>query len=78
MYITVIFLASIALLHQLKFEFDFEQFFPEGDEYLAFYKDFIQDFETDNNFLLVGVENESGVFEQSFLSKLQNLLNYNL
>ncbi len=64
-------MASIALLPQLKFEFDFEQFFPEGDEDLAFYKDFIQDFETDNNFLLVGVENESGVFEQSFLSKLQ-------
>ncbi|HOY14037.1 MAG TPA: MMPL family transporter, partial [Saprospiraceae bacterium] len=67
----IIFLASIALLPQLKFEFDFEQFFPEGDEDLAFYKDFIQDFETDNNFLLVGVENESGVFEQSFLAKLQ-------
>ncbi|HMS68766.1 MAG TPA: hypothetical protein PKD18_11535 [Saprospiraceae bacterium] len=67
----IIFLASIAFLPQLKFEFDFEQFFPEGDEDLAFYKDFIQDFETDNNFLLVGVENESGVFEQSFLSKLQ-------
>jgi len=35
---------------QLQFSFDFEQFFPEGDEDLEFFREFIDNFEGDDNF----------------------------
>ncbi len=54
-------------LTKLQFSFDFEQFFPEGDEDLAFFREFIKEFETDDNFMLIGVRREQGVFEQPFL-----------
>lgn len=59
-------------LFQLKFSFDFEQFFPEGDEDLEFFKDFISEFETDDNFLLIAIKREEGVFEQAFLEKFHD------
>lgn len=59
-------LAGVSLF-QLKFSFDFSQFFPEGDEDLEFYQEFIADFGTDDNFLLVAVANETSVFEERFL-----------
>ncbi len=58
---------------QLKFGFSFDQFFPQGDPDLEFYKNFIEDFETDDNFLLVAVENEPTVFDSVFLNRFHNL-----
>jgi len=69
----VLTLASCYFAYHLKFEFSLEQFFPEGDEDLAFFQDFIKDFETDVNFLLVAVENKDGVFEQKFLENFHDL-----
>jgi len=54
---------------QLQFSFDFEQFFPEGDEDLEYFRDFIDEFEADDNFLLVALRRDSGVFEQDFLER---------
>ena len=69
---TILSLASCYFAFHLKFEFYLEQFFPEGDEELAFFQDFIKDFETDVNFLLVAVEKKDGVFEQDFLEKFHD------
>lgn len=55
---------------QLKFSFEFEQFFPQGDEDLAFFQDFIENFESDDNFLLVALVREEGVFDSTFLAKV--------
>lgn len=62
-------LASTYFATQLRFSFDFEQFFPRGDEDLAFFQEFIEDFEADDNFLLVALVREEGVFDSSFLRK---------
>ena len=64
-------LAAVSAFYvtKLEFTFDFEQFFPEGDEDLAFFQEFIQEFETDDNFLLVGVRREEGVFDSTYLKK---------
>ena len=54
----VFFLLSVVSLYhvnQLTFTFSLEQFFPEGDEDLAFYKEFEKNFEQDVNFLLVAL-----------------------
>ncbi len=58
---------------QLRFAFDFEQFFPEGDEDLEFFRSFIEAFEADDNFLLVAVRRDSGVFERRFLEQFHDL-----
>lgn len=62
-------LASLFLLTRLKFTFDFEQFFPQGDPDFEFFKNYIKDFESDDNFLLVAVERQDGVFERQFLER---------
>ena len=60
-------------LTKLSFIFDFEQFFPEGDPDLAFFRDFIEEFESDDNFLLLAVENEPSVFDSAFLDTFHKL-----
>ena len=65
---SVLALFSLLALFRLNFSFDFEQFFPKGDKDLAFFKEFIEDFETDDNFLLIAIENKEGVFEEKFLN----------
>ncbi|MEL6275386.1 MAG: MMPL family transporter, partial [Bacteroidota bacterium] len=53
---------------RLKFTFDFQQFFPRGDEDLAFFLEFIEDFEGDDNFMLVALERPEGIFDSTFLA----------
>ncbi|MCW5923900.1 MAG: MMPL family transporter [Saprospiraceae bacterium] len=64
--------ASLLLLTRLKFTFDFEQFFPQGDADWEFFKNYIKDFESDDNFLLIAVERRDGVFERAFLEKFHD------
>ncbi len=63
--------ASVFSFPFLKFAFNFEQFFPAGDEDLIYFQEFIEEFETDDNFLLIAIENEPSVFDSTFLSKLR-------
>lgn len=65
-------LGSAALLPSLKFSFNFEQFFPDGDEDLDFFRNFIQEFETDDNFMLVAAVREKGVFDSVFLAQFHD------
>jgi predicted RND superfamily exporter protein len=52
------------------FDYDFEQFFPIDDPDLAFYRDFEKQFESDNDYLLLAIENPDGDWlEVSFLEK---------
>ncbi len=57
---------------QLRFSFDFEQFFPQGDEDLAFFREFVKEFETDDNFMLIAVRREQGIFYQPFLQQFHD------
>lgn len=60
---------STFLLGNLKFTFDFDQFFPIGDPDLIFYQEFIKEFGTDDNFLLIAIENKETVFKKEFLER---------
>lgn len=66
-------IASLFLLTRLKFTFDFEQFFPQGDPDWEFFKDYIKDFESDDNFLLIAVERREGVFDSVFLQQFHDV-----
>ena len=70
---TILTILSIFFAFRLKFEFSFDQFFPKGDPDLAFFQEFTKEFETDINFLLIGVENKDGVFDQKFLEDFHDL-----
>lgn len=54
----------------LKFDYDFEKFFPIDDSETDFFFDYRDKFESDNDFLLVAIENDNGVFEQDFLERV--------
>ena len=62
-------IGCVFLLKELKFTFDFNQFFPEGDEDLVFYNEFTEEFGVDDSFLLIAVENSETVFETDFLKR---------
>lgn len=64
---------SVFSIPHIKFAFNFEQFFPQGDEDLEFFQEFIKDFESDDNFLLVAVENQPTIFDTSFLKRFKKL-----
>ena len=66
-------LAAISLLPQVKFDYKFEKFLPPSDEDLQFYWEHIERFESDNDFLLVGLGNDDGVFQEDFLIKVDSL-----
>jgi uncharacterized protein len=65
---TILAILSIFQVFRLQFSFDFEQFFPKGDEDLEFFREFVSEFESDDNFMLVAISREQGVFEQKFLT----------
>lgn len=69
---TILAAVSGFYLTKLKFSFDFEQFFPQGDEDLAYFREFVQQFETDDNFMLVAVRRQEGIFQQDFLEKFHD------
>ena len=64
---------SALQVSKVKFSFSFEQFFPKGDKDLEVFQNFVADFESDDNFLLLAVENKEGVFNQSFLQQFSDL-----
>ncbi len=69
----VLSLISLTLIPQIKVAFNFEQFFPTGDDDLEFFKSFIEEFEADDNFLLIAVEHHPSVFDTSFLQQISEL-----
>ena len=52
---------------QIGFNYDFESFFPQDDENTTFYLDFRDRFESDNDFLIVGLESPKGIYDADFL-----------
>jgi len=60
-------------LRNLTFDYDFEKFFPDDDPKTKFYKEHRARFESDNDFLLIAIENKSGIFQTAFLQKIDLL-----
>ena len=60
---------------QLRFNYNFNDFYPAGDPDLAYYEGYTQRFGNDNDYLLLGVEAAPGhtVFEPDFLHRIDSL-----
>ncbi|MBL7943564.1 MAG: MMPL family transporter [Flavobacteriales bacterium] len=63
----------IWLTSQLKFDYDFEKFFPHDHDETQYYEQFRKTFETDNDFIIVSLVNPAGVFQKDFLLKVDSL-----
>ncbi len=59
---------------KLEFDYNFENFFPKANDDLEFYQSFRETFENDNDFIIIGVGNRSGIFDSTFLTETQRLV----
>ncbi len=55
-------------LERVRFSFDLQDFFPDGDEDIRYFTEFKRNFEPDDNFLLLAVRREEGLMDSLFLS----------
>ncbi|MBI3133782.1 MAG: MMPL family transporter [Bacteroidetes bacterium] len=58
------------LIKDLRFDYDFEAFFPENDPETKFFEAHRKRFESDNDFVFIAIQNKPSVFEASFLQKV--------
>lgn len=56
---------------KLQFNYNFEEFFPANDSEADYFYNYRQNFSTDNDFILISVENQAGIFNLNFLEKLE-------
>lgn len=67
----VLFTALFAFqLRKTSFDYDFEKFFPLEDSETSFFYEHRAKFESDNDFLLIAIENKDGIFHLDFLRKV--------
>jgi predicted RND superfamily exporter protein len=57
----------------LRFDYDFEAFFPNEDSELELYHNYRETFEYDNEFVLIAPESQAGIFQKAFLEKIDSL-----
>ncbi len=55
------------------FDYDFEKFFPPGDQETEFFEKFRENFENDYDFLLIGLSSPKGIYDTTFLQKVNKL-----
>ena len=77
-YAVLVFVVAFTVLcafkvQHLKFDYDFEAFFPNEDSELEVYETHRNRFEWDNEFVLLGLENKTGIFRKEFLKKVDTL-----
>ena len=71
----VIILTAIFLYNwkNLEFSYEFEDFLPQDDVEAQFYKDYRSRFVSDNDFMLLAIENKPTVFDSAFLAQVASL-----
>ncbi|PJJ60545.1 efflux RND transporter permease subunit [Hymenobacter chitinivorans] len=82
-YLTLLLLAlvsavSIYFVAQLRFNYNFNDFYPAGDPDLDYYQQYSARFGNDNDYVLLGLEAPAGhsVFEPGFLTKVDSLTGF--
>ena len=58
---------------QMEFDYNFETFFPKDDPATLKFLEHRDQFITDNDYVLIGIRNEKGVFQEDFLAKINTL-----
>lgn len=74
--VVLILLISAFLGYQIRdihFDYNFDKFFKPDDLQTEYFNEHRNTFGTDNDFILIALENKAGVFEQSFLNRIDSL-----
>jgi uncharacterized protein len=71
--ILLAFCVSVFYSSRLRFDYDFESFFPDNDPALPYFLKHRKTFGYDNEFVLIGIENKKGIFDKEFLGKVKTL-----
>ncbi|MBK7239198.1 MAG: RND family transporter [Flavobacteriales bacterium] len=71
--IAVITAIMVFALRNAKLDYDFEKFFPTNDPELERYNAFRKKFGGDNDFLMIGIPREAGIYNVELLSKVDSL-----
>ncbi|MBL4624316.1 MAG: MMPL family transporter [Flavobacteriales bacterium] len=58
---------------QLGFDYNFETFFPKDDPATRKFLEHRDQFITDNDYVLIAIQNEKGIFQKDFLAKVDQL-----
>ncbi|GAA4427152.1 MMPL family transporter [Pontibacter saemangeumensis] len=67
---------SVYFATRLRFDYNFDNFFPKGDPDLAYFFSYRDKFGNDNDYILIGLDNEGSLFEREFLTKVDSLTKY--
>ncbi|MCB0478374.1 MAG: MMPL family transporter [Crocinitomicaceae bacterium] len=65
-------LFSLGMLN-LQFDYDFEKFFPKDSEETDYFLNYREEFDSDNDYMLLGIRNSSGVFDYDFLKDVDSV-----
>ncbi len=71
--LSIVLLLTAVLIYfipSLGFDYNFEKFFPKNDKESDFFYAHRERFESDNDFLLIAIENKEGVFKTDFLQNV--------
>ncbi|MTI33133.1 efflux RND transporter permease subunit [Xanthovirga aplysinae] len=66
-------LVGLYFTQKIQFDYDVENFFPVDDPKYTFYEKYRQEFENDNDYLLIALISRDGIFQQGFLSQVDLL-----
>lgn len=67
---------SVFYASRLRFDYNFDNFFPKGDPDLAYYFSYRDKFGNDNDYLLIGLDNGGSLFDRQFLQKVDTLARF--
>lgn len=68
---------SVFFASRLRFDYNFDNFFPKGDPDLAYYFSYRDKFGNDNDYILIGLDNQGkSLFDKSFLTKVDSLTKF--
>ena len=56
---------------KLEVDYDYEKYFPKSDDSMVHYEGYRKRYGGDSDFMLVGLENKSGIFNINFLKKVK-------
>lgn len=70
---TAITCLAVWRITKIGFDYNFENFFPRHDKDTEFFNEHRKRFGTDNDFILIGLKNNKGIFDKEFLAKVKSL-----
>jgi len=71
--VLIITAVQLYFLKDIQFDYDLKKFFPVNSSETDFFLDYSKKYEWDDDFILLGLHNEAGIFQQPFLLKIDSL-----